>query len=955
MKKIYSFVLLAITLLLSTNIWATDVSSADELKNALANGGNITLTQDITTSASLNVTKSVTLNGQGKFTIKGTDRDVFSIAATEPISVKFNNLTIFAANSSGRGIGIQTANNLTLSLENVTINTRQRGMTVYTQSEFSQIAIHSSIIQLVKDENGTPYDYDKEYNNSDTRGLSLWDMQNTSVDIQNTTIQGFTYDINVSGSQKGSSTNNMKVSATNSTFKGRAALNVWTSNAEYVFTDCTVYGLNNQIGEKEGFGCFVFYGSVENGLANNNKLTINGGTTIAASFNGEGVQNPYATVFLIDNRGSGNEIVINNVSYTCPKDNSTKPDAKGGIVRGGFPSGSITINGGTYDCPELVTSMGTAASLVINGGNFAINVVSDGDEVSSNIISGTTINGGTFVVSDANQQIADIKDSEGNTLLGEDMKTLINSNGTTIVVPATTTEKTFSDAAATLVGTTATNIVKITQNAAVTLAANEQAEVYAFDMASGSKLVVESGATLTIGKGGVSFNNNENTTAPIIIVRPGARVVTNGLLYESQVENIILEASEKEQAQFIISPGVQSYGENHPHSTIVFQSKSVTNEDGSFVKQRFGIPTFTAPKSITATQGGNDIPTGFEYFDYTTHEWEIVGFINVAGKSMDKSKMNAPFHYYQMQHKTPTEGTIVTFTGELFGNANPTFEVLPSSWNGYANSLMMDMDIKSLLERIPNSVDKAVYLYSITEGNYNWEAKTFLDLDGVQLKPMQAFLIRNTKDAASVVVDYERDIFNPAMGIATSKSAPRQAMSDMKRVKLTVRGENGNGLDYVVLAESAEFSSGFDNGYDAVKYMNKDNINLYVKADENMSNYATDDLNNTYLSFESIKKGQYTITFTNVLGEAMTLIDTQTGEKTLMEENATYTFSAEANTVGDRRFMVTTAKMPASMEEVATPYVSGIYTLLGLYLGEMDVWNTLPSGIYVVNGKKVVK
>jgi len=33
----------------------------------------------------------------------------------------------------------------------------------------------------------------------------------------------------------------------------------------------------------------------------------------------------------------------------------------------------------------------------------------------------------------------------------------------------------------------------------------------------------------------------------------------------------------------------------------------------------------------------------------------------------------------------------------------------------------------------------------------------------------------------------------------------------------------------------------------------------------------------------------------------------------------------------------------------------GIYTLTGMYLGNMSVWNTLPAGIYVVNGEKRVK
>lgn len=435
MKKIYSSVLLAVTLLLSTNIWATDVSSLQGLQDALVAGGDIILTQDITADARLDITKSVTIDGQGKYSVKSTAQDVFLIT-TGAISVSFKNLTIFAAGKNGRGIGISESNGnadeLTLNLENVTINTCKRGITVYSQSESSHITISNSTIQLVKDENGTLYDYDKEYNNDEARGLSLWNMSNASVDIQNSTIQGFTYDINLSGPyESATATDNMKVSATNSTFKGRAALNVWKHNAEYTFTDCTVCGINNQSGEKEGFGCFVFNDKDSSGKSYNahgNKLTINGGTYVSVVFDKNGTVNSNATAFFLDNRGADNTIVVNNASYSCPKDNVNNPNGKGGIVCGGFPSGSITINGGTYDCPELVTSMGSDASLVINGGNFNINVVSEGEEVATNIIGGTTINGGTFVVADKNQQIADIKDSEGNTLLGENMKTITNSN-----------------------------------------------------------------------------------------------------------------------------------------------------------------------------------------------------------------------------------------------------------------------------------------------------------------------------------------------------------------------------------------------------------------------------------------------------------------------------------------------------------------------------------------------
>ena len=76
-----------------------------------------------------------------------------------------------------------------------------------------------------------------------------------------------------------------------------------------------------------------------------------------------------------------------------------------------------------------------------------------------------------------------------------------------------------------------------------------------------------------------------------------------------------------------------------------------------------------------------------------------------------------------------------------------------------------------------------------------------------------------------------------------------------------------------------------------------------------------------------------------------------------VEEGRTYTFSATANTVADYRFQLVGRRNAATALEntEAVKAVKGIYTLTGMYLGEMNIWNTLPAGVYVVDGAKRVK
>ena len=127
--------------------------------------------------------------------------------------------------------------------------------------------------------------------------------------------------------------------------------------------------------------------------------------------------------------------------------------------------------------------------------------------------------------------------------------------------------------------------------------------------------------------------------------------------------------------------------------------------------------------------------------------------------------------------------------------------------------------------------------------------------------------------------------------------------------------------------------------------------------DEKMAIFATDNLENTYVGFSTVKGGKFTISFANVEGREFTLVDHETGARVAIAEGNTYEFTADANTANDYRFeIVGRANMPTAIDNTeAVKSVKGVYTITGQYVGEMNVWNTLPAGVYVVNGEKRVK
>ncbi len=950
MKKFYSFLLVATALLISGNAQAVNVSSLAELKAALSSGGDITLTANITTSETLKVSQITNIEGNG-FAIKGTAETVMEVATSDKVVI--NNLVIYAAASKGVGILVQT-DNANLTLNDVIINAKARGMNVWhTESTGRRnnvtLTINNSTFQLVpnggtvNNTTGMPNDpsvYDKNVKTSNTRGLNLGRLVNSNITLNNSTLQGFFYNVNViGGTMEGT-----KVICNNSTFKGRAAYNTYSWDGYYECNDCYVLGLNNFNGNQESFACFVlnaqynYYGGQWNKDTDEpterNTLIINGGTLVGTSFNDGGEHNENATQYLASDRQGNNTIQINNAQYTCDR---TLGETKGGLFEYVSAGSTIEVNGGIYDCPNIIggslrNSEGNTADVTINGGTYNISVVSP-DMTDPDLFSALEISAGNFTIENGSLYDTDPTDSD-NGLLANSKTTADNLDNSKTVLPVGSEVETYTDET-------------------VTISADE--DVYMAQVAAGTTITVENGKTLTIDKGGLLFEDN---TAKIVVEDGGRLVLKGNVNGNGDASSLVIETSEGSNTAFLIAPDVNVYLDEHPQGTFKFTSKG--SHSDKWVWQRFGVPAFDG--NTTMTWEGN-IRTVVEEYSYDIDDWNKI----YDGNDGTYTFVNTiPFNCYTMTTDAPAAGTVYTFTGSLMGNQNAELQFI-KGWNYYANSYTAPIDIKAMLEDIKakygTQIDATAYIYKsegnrwdlINLGTFDVAAITGESVAQTTIDPMQAFILRLYNGNAAVgELDYTNDVYNPAVGIA---SAPRRvASSDItSAVRMTVA--NTEYTDELVLMESDNFSEAYDNGFDAPKYMNNAAHNLYaVGMNDDLAAVATNNLEGTTLSFSTANAGVYTLTFNKVANAAYAIRDNRTNTIINIEEGATYMFAAEEG-VNEARFsIIGRADAPTAVETVkVAENQAGVYSIAGQYMGEKSILNTLPAGVYVVDGKKIVK
>lgn len=462
---------------------------------------------------------------------------------------------------------------------------------------------------------------------------------------------------------------------------------------------------------------------------------------------------------------------------------------------------------------------------------------------------------------------------------------------------------------------------------------------------------------MNVGDGGINIANGGQ-----IVVEPGAVVTVGsaGLITTGETA-LIIETEDDSQGVFLLQPEVKE--NTQPSATVKLKTKSRQIGASSFVFERFAIPTIDGEGTTYSIEGGapssSELYGGAASFLQAVWEWN-----GSAWSQLARFKDMEPFRGYQLTNNSKDGGLVYVFEGNLVGNRDMTYEFVHNGFDFYGNSYTADINIKSFLESFAAGIEKTVWLYDPYDKNFKTityrlagkvkygNGETISDI-----RSMQAFLMYlSDGTSAMTTVDYASAIWgNPKYtGVITSAPARESSYSENW---VTIRVASESGLrDEIILVESDEFSNDFDNGLEAHKFMNMENINLYATTNlGDLAVVATNNLSNTILTFAAAEATEYTLTFADIEGEEFTLRDNVTGTTVKMTEGATYTFQQAANTTVPARFeiigapKVTTAIENASLDAAA----KGIYSVTGQFLGH-DFTN-LPAGVYIVNGVKVVK
>ena len=252
--------------------------SEDAFRSAVAEGGAVTMTGDVTLNSTLEIKDGVTINGNG-YTITytpNTQTYAIDVQTNEPVT--FQNVTIDATVGSMTS-GISAQNCIPdLTLDKTTLNVMRWGIAFNPTDDGAELNVMNySVIQ-----NKRVSDYETEAAYGDYRGISLYDATAACVNVTNSTIQGFGYTINLTGTKENDVRDfkGTKIDVSNSKLMGWTALNIWPCNTVFDIADSELRGINTSNGSSDGFAAVVLndniYGNLEKPLYNT--LTFTGGS-----------------------------------------------------------------------------------------------------------------------------------------------------------------------------------------------------------------------------------------------------------------------------------------------------------------------------------------------------------------------------------------------------------------------------------------------------------------------------------------------------------------------------------------------------------------------------------------------------------------------------------------------------------------------------------------------------
>lgn len=249
--------------------------------------------------------------------------------------------------------------------------------------------------------------------------------------------------------------------------------------------------------------------------------------------------------------------------------------------------------------------------------------------------------------------------------------------------------------------------------------------------------------------------------------------------------------------------------------------------------------------------------------------------------------------------------------------------------NLFVNSFLAPIDLATFDDKdFTDGVEQTFYLYN--SGSWNqWQNQGGADnvmkhgvspgqyyalsLKGAELMdpqydqttipPMQGVYVVATKDGAKIYLDYAKHVY-AAEASNQAMRAPQRQDNNFKRVRLQVSGKN-SGADRMYVIQHNECTSGYDNGYDAKNMPVASQVSIYTSEVEGqMEISVSDKIDSTYIGFRAGADSEYTLRITSVVGEYLYIKDLDNQTLISVYDGEEYTFSAEPNSVNDRRFLL---------------------------------------------------
>lgn len=427
----------------------------------------------------------------------------------------------------------------------------------------------------------------------------------------------------------------------------------------------------------------------------------------------------------------------------------------------------------------------------------------------------------------------------------------------------------------------------------------EEVSVYSVTIENNAKVTIAPTGGLTVGKGGIKGKNLDETN---IVLKAGTQDEVKGQTGFLRID----PDCEFEMPQATVEMLRQGYSSGY--------SQDNFGATGYMTWQYIGCPiNYGEKKKIKDVVGG------------WMNSWDEENGTWVNDKFSAEFK---PFIGFANSQNVSANGALTKYKGQLFDN--DTYDIsltchgeskLPG-WNLLANSFAAPIDIKSMFD--DNSIDNvehAVYLFNTGNtdhvagkaGTYTPITKALAGTKEAEvvyqgvIPSMQGFFVK-AKRPCQFTINYKNVVWD-AVYTGESKSIPMRtpkhsAVSEKQVVSILLEA-NGQ-RDKVLLVEKADYSTEFENGYDA-HIMPVGNFNIFTVEgeDDYLAIDATNSIIGTRVGVRTGDETTYTMKFNYLRSEdELALLDTETNTTTDIDEGTEYTFYAAPNSEILGRFQI---------------------------------------------------